>query len=132
MLIRRRVQCGHSPGREQTLLGGAALPTGAAISRIDANTNAAAHRDAAYVLNIQAAWEALDETERYTRWTRDLLSAMQPFSTGGVYVNFLSEDEGSDRIRAAYGDRYERLVMLKQRYDPTNLFHINQNIRPDG
>jgi FAD/FMN-containing dehydrogenase len=55
---------------------------------------------------------------------------MQPFSTGGVYVNFLG-NEGEDRVRAAYGgEKYERLVALKNKYDPTNLFRVNQNIKP--
>ena len=58
---------------------------------------------------------------------------MQPFSTGGVYVNYLGReaDEGTERIRAAYGDeKYRRLAALKNRYDPTNLFRLNQNIKP--
>ena len=55
---------------------------------------------------------------------------MQPYSTGGVYVNFLG-DEGEGRVRAAYDPgKYERLVALKKRYDPTNFFHLNQNIKP--
>ena len=54
---------------------------------------------------------------------------MQPFSSGGVYVNYLGE-EGEDRVKAAYGRNYERLVALKNKYDPTNLFRHNQNIRP--
>jgi len=85
---------------------------------------------APYVLNIQAAWEASEETDRYTQWAREFWEAMQPSSTGGVYVNFLSDDEGGDRVRAAYGDRYGRLVALKNQYDPTNLFRSNQNIKP--
>jgi hypothetical protein len=56
---------------------------------------------------------------------------MQPFSTGGVYVNFLSEDDGEDRVKAAYGaEKYERLVALKNKYDRTNFFRLNQNIKP--
>ena len=63
--------------------------------------------------------------------TRDFWTAMQPFSTGGVYVNFLSEDEGEDRVKAAYGAaNYERLVALKNKYDPTNFFRLNANIQP--
>jgi hypothetical protein len=120
----------HAPDETKPFSAALLFQLGGAISRTDANTNAAAHRDAAYVLNIQAAWEAPHETNRYIDWARDFWNAMQPFSTGGVYVNFLSEDEGGDRVRAAYGDRYARLVALKNRYDPTNLFHLNQNIKP--
>jgi FAD/FMN-containing dehydrogenase len=57
---------------------------------------------------------------------------MRPFSTGGVYVNLLSQDEGQERVVAAYGSNYERLVALKSKYDPTNLFRVNQNIKPGG
>jgi hypothetical protein len=120
----------HAPDETKPYSAALLFQLGGAISRIDANANAAAHRDAAYVLNIQAAWDAPEETDRYTTWAREFWEAMQPYSTGGVYVNFLSDDEGGDRVRAAYGDRYSRLVALKNQYDPTNLFRMNQNIKP--
>jgi FAD/FMN-containing dehydrogenase len=64
------------------------------------------------------------------QWTRDFEAAMRPHSTGGVYVNFLGE-EGADRIKAAYGPaKYARLAALKSKYDPTNFFRLNQNIKP--
>jgi hypothetical protein len=63
-------------------------------------------------------------------WTRDFWEAVRPYSTGRVYVNFLGE-EGQDRVRGAYGEaKYERLQVLKRKYDPTNFFRLNQNIRP--
>jgi FAD/FMN-containing dehydrogenase len=62
-------------------------------------------------------------------WARDLWNAMRPFSTGGVYANNLGE-EGADRVQAAYGENYPRLAALKSKYDPTNFFRLNQNIRP--
>ncbi len=55
---------------------------------------------------------------------------MRPFSSGGVYMNFLAADEGKERIRAAYSVDYDRLVALKNKYDPTNLFRVNQNVKP--
>ncbi len=68
--------------------------------------------------------------EAGTAWAQQFWSAMQPFSGGGVYVNFLS-NEGEDRVRAAYDEpTYERLTRLKAKYDPENFFHFNQNIRP--
>lgn len=105
---------------------------GGAISRKDATSTAASHREAAYVVNIQSSWVDPAEAPQHTQWTRDFWTAMRPFSTGGVYVNFLGEDEAKDhdRVRAAYGANYERLVALKNKYDPTNLFRVNQNIKP--
>lgn len=103
---------------------------GGAISRIDEHESAAGNRDATHVLNIQSAWENPAENDRHIAWTRELWKAMQPFSTEGVYVNFLSEGEGPDRIRAAYPNSYSRLEAIKKKYDPMNLFRMNQNIQP--
>jgi FAD/FMN-containing dehydrogenase len=64
-------------------------------------------------------------------WSRAFFEAAGPYASGGVYVSFMSEDE-SDRVAAAYGPNYERLARIKHRYDPDNLFHLNQNIRPAG
>jgi FAD/FMN-containing dehydrogenase len=73
------------------------------------------------------------EAAECVRWARDFWKAMQPYSTGSVYVNYLGDeaDEGAERIKAAYGpEKYRRLAALKNKYDPTNLFRLNQNIRP--
>jgi len=112
---------------------------GGAAARVDEMATAAGNRNANYVLNIATAWEnaaatsGVAENERYIQWTRDFWNDMQPFSTGGGYVNFLSADEGQDRVRAAYGaEKYARLAALKNRYDPANLFRLNQNIVPAG
>jgi FAD/FMN-containing dehydrogenase len=69
--------------------------------------------------------------EKITKWTKDYYDALHPFSAGGAYVNFMME-EGEDRIKATYGANYERLVEIKDKYDPKNLFRVNQNIRPTG
>ncbi len=91
---------------------------------------ALSHREAPWNFNINAMWENADEDDDHVRWAQDFFAAMQPYSTGGVYVNFLG-NEGADRVRAAYDPgKYERLVALKDRYDPTNFFRLNQNIRP--
>jgi FAD/FMN-containing dehydrogenase len=77
-----------------------------------------------------AAWTDAQEDDRHVAWSRDFYSAMLPLSHG-VYVNFMGMNEGEDRVRAAYGNEtYDRLVALKNRYDPTNLFRVNHNIRP--
>jgi FAD/FMN-containing dehydrogenase len=103
---------------------------GGAITRTAQNETAASHRQAAYVLNIASNWTEPGESDHHVEWTRNFWSSMRPFSTGGVYVNFLSQDEGEERVRAAYGASYDRLVTLKNKYDPTNLFCLNQNVRP--
>jgi FAD/FMN-containing dehydrogenase len=74
-------------------------------------------------------WTNPAESEQHIRWADELWRAMRPWSAGGVYVNYLG-NEGEERVRAAYGTCYERLVALKNRYDPTNLFRFNQNVKP--
>ena len=104
---------------------------GGAVSRVGGHETAFSHRDAAFSLIIQSHWLDAAESDKHIGWTRDFWKAMQQFSGGGVYVNFVSEDEGEDRVRAAYdAAKYERLVALKNKYDPTNLFRRNQNIKP--
>lgn len=103
-----------------------------AISRVSPHETAYVHRQAPFLLNINATWTDPHESAEQMAWAREFWAAMQPFSAGGVYVNFLSQ-EGEERVRAAY-DRstYERLVAVKNQYDPTNVFHLNQNIKPTG
>ena len=69
-------------------------------------------------------------TERCIAWARDTYAAMQPFMAAGRYVNYLADDESGDPVAAAYGPNYRRLQELKAKYDPSNFFHMNQNIRP--
>ena len=64
-----------------------------------------------------------------TRWTIDYFDALHPYSMGGAYVNFMM-DEGQERVQATYRENYDRLSQIKAKYDPTNLFHVNQNIQP--
>jgi FAD/FMN-containing dehydrogenase len=87
-------------------------------------------RDAAHDVNINAVWLEDDpEADRHVAWVRDTYAALEPHARGRAYLNFL-EDEGSDRVRAAYGGAYDRLQALKRRYDPTNVLRGNQNISP--
>jgi FAD/FMN-containing dehydrogenase len=101
---------------------------GGAAGRLPASATAYPHRDANFFMNVHARWESRQEDKACTAWARQVFDAMAPFATGGVYVNFMSEDE--ERARAAYGANYERLARLKTRYDPTNLFRMNQNVTP--
>jgi FAD/FMN-containing dehydrogenase len=102
---------------------------GGAVSRVPADATAYSHRDGQFVMNVHGRWEDPAKDAVCIGWARDLFRATAPFATGAVYVNFLTGEEG-DRIRAAYGRNYDRLVKLKNRYDRGNLFRVNQNIRP--
>jgi FAD/FMN-containing dehydrogenase len=86
-------------------------------------------RDAKYVMNVHGRWDDASEDARCIEWARAFFEASAPFALGSVYVNFLTQDE-SGRIGAAYGPNFERLVEVKTRYDPRNLFRHNQNIKP--
>jgi len=81
------------------------------------------------VMNVHGRWEDPADDERCIAWARDFFNASKPFASGGVYVNFLTADEG-DRVRDAYGQNYDRLAQVKRMYDPENLFSTNQNIKP--
>jgi len=100
-----------------------------AASRVNPAATAFPYRDEHYDFLILSQWADRSDSEENIRWTRAFFEAMQPFFESGVYVNNLGE-EGEDRIKEAYGAHYERLVALKDKYDPTNLFRLNQNIRP--
>jgi len=93
------------------------------------DATAYAHRDALFVMNVHCRWEDLADDKRCIAWARDYFNASTPFASGGVYVNFLTADEG-DRVRSAYGPNYDRLALVKRTYDPDNLFRMNQNIKP--
>jgi FAD/FMN-containing dehydrogenase len=102
---------------------------GGVANRVAPDATAYHHRDARYVLNVHSRWERADEDAACIAWARDFFRATEPFATGGVYVNFLTEDETA-RIGAAYGPNYARLAQIKRTYDPQNLFSTNQNIAP--
>jgi len=103
---------------------------GGAVSRMEPQATAYNYRDAQYNFLIVGIWPDAAEDERNIQWVRGLWQALQPFSTGNIYVNYES-DVGLDRVKAAYGTtKYERLVALKNAYDPTNFFRLNQNITP--
>jgi len=88
------------------------------------------YRDANWAQVIVGIDTDPDNGEKLSTWTREYWSALHPFSAGGAYVNFMM-DEGQDRVKAAYRDNYDRLSKIKSKYDPENLFKVNQNIRPN-
>jgi FAD/FMN-containing dehydrogenase len=105
---------------------------GGAMARVPAGDTALGDRSAPFLLSIDAVWEEPGETARNIEWTRGFWAAMRTFATGAAYTNFLPPLEaGDDLVRRSYGASYERLVELKRRYDPENLFRLNHNIDPD-
>jgi len=102
---------------------------GGAIERVSNAETAYANRDAPFAVNINGVAEERMNDGEIVDWTRRCFDALSPFSTGGVYVNFMG-NEGEERVRSAYGSAYDRLAQIKARYDPDNVFRVNQNIRP--
>jgi hypothetical protein len=103
---------------------------GGAVARVGEDDTAFSNRRAAFVYNAISTWTDPAEDQIHASTNRELVDAIQRFSSGGVYVNFLS-NEGAARVRAAYGEaKFERLAKLKATYDPGNLFRLNQNIPP--
>ena len=102
-----------------------------AYSRVGKTETAYFHRDLQYDLIILSGWTDPADTQRNTGWTRELFAIWEPHLAHAAYVNDLG-DEGEDRARSAYGDNYARLTTLKAKYDPTNLFRLNQNINPQA
>ena len=100
-----------------------------AAARVDRNATAFGLRDDQWDYDVISQWTDPDESADHVQWTREFWTAVEPFATGEVYVNHLDSEEAT-RIRAAYSQGYERLVALKNKYDPTNLFRLNQNIKP--
>jgi hypothetical protein len=112
-------------GRDDGRIG----QVGGAQGRVADDATAYQGRSANFLLNVHGRWSDASQDERGIAWCRELFEATAPFATGEAYVNFMTGEEG-DRVASAYGSNYDRLVEIKRRYDPTNLFRMNQNIRP--
>lgn len=104
---------------------------GGAVSRVAPDATAYGSREANFVMNVHCRWETPQEDKTCIAWARDFFKAAAPFASGSVYVNFLTAEE-TDRVAAAYGRNFGRLAQIKSKYDPANLFHVNQNIKPAG
>ncbi len=104
-------------------------PMGGAISRVDPSATAFAHRDVNFSLGIWAGWTDPSDDEKIIAWTRRFHEAMKPYATGGVYTNYLDDDD-DNRVKRAYGDNHDRLRKVKTKYDPDNFFRQNHNISP--
>jgi FAD/FMN-containing dehydrogenase len=105
------------------------IASGGAVNRVPADATAYPHRDVPYLVHIVGMWADPAEDARGISWARETWRALHPFSAGGVYQNFIS-DEDDTAAREAYGASYARLAAIKRQYDPTNVFHGNQNVTP--
>ncbi|GKZ12164.1 FAD-binding oxidoreductase [Haladaptatus sp. T7] len=102
---------------------------GGALNERDSDDGAVGNRDVRFVYGVAGMWEPDDpNAERFRQWVRDAWTRIRAFSTGGTYINFQTAEEGDERIRTTYGDNYDRLVEVKDTYDPDNLFRSNRNI----
>jgi FAD/FMN-containing dehydrogenase len=102
---------------------------GGAAARVAPDAMAFSRRDAEFIINVHTRWEQPADDARCVGWAREFFAAMAPHAMGSVYVNFMPEDE-ADRVPAAFGSNYARLAAIKAKYDPKNLFRMNQNIQP--
>jgi FAD/FMN-containing dehydrogenase len=98
-------------------------------NRVAVDATAYGNRDAKFVMNVHGRWEDSADDENCIAWAREFFKKSAPYASAGAYVNFMTEEE-SDRVAAAYGSNYDRLVQIKKKYDPENVFHLNQNIKP--
>jgi FAD/FMN-containing dehydrogenase len=124
-LLGRMVALGRSPGQIliESLHG--------AAKDADPSSGALGFRDAAFNISAMAGWQDPALDDQHIRWARETAVALEPWSVGGGYVNYMQADEPIERVRAAFGDQaFERLQTLKSRYDPNNVLHRNQNIPP--
>ena len=104
---------------------------GGAVKRTSAEASAFNGRQAAFLLNPEANWDDPADDAANISWVHDFIADMEQFSDGSRYLNFAGlQEEGEAMMRAAFGPQYERLVALKPKYDPTNLFRLNQNVSP--
>jgi FAD/FMN-containing dehydrogenase len=104
---------------------------GGAAARVPPEATAFGRRDAEFIMNVHTRWDDAADDRRCIAWARELFDAMAPHALGTVYVNFMPEDEQA-RVPSAFGPNYGLLAALKTKYDPTNLFRMNQNIQPSG
>jgi len=102
---------------------------GGKAAKVAPDAMAYGNRDANFVLNVHSRWDKNKDDKKCIDWARDFFTSSAPYATGGVYINFVTEDE-SDRISAAYGSNYKKLVRIKNKYDRKNLFRMNHNIKP--
>jgi hypothetical protein len=107
-------------------------PIDGAVHRVAQDATAWNARDASWSMVIAGIDPDPSRANALKTWGRAYWKAVHPFNLGGVYVNFMMDDEADDRLQATYGDNFKRLAAIKAKYDPKNLFRVNQNIKPAG
>ena len=125
-MIENFVAYGETIPTEQTEIACAQL--GGAINERPVDATAYPHREAAFTMNLHTQWEDPDRDEECIAWAREMHEAMTPHATGGVYANFVPEEVGDEQ--AAYRENYDRLVAVKNEWDPENVFRLNHNVEP--
>jgi hypothetical protein len=100
------------------------------LNRLKEDHSPVGNRDARFVLNLAGSWEHEENDQENIEWAREAWADMRGFSTGGTYINFLTKDEGPERIEAALSNGLQRLAEVKAKWDPENVFRTNRNIRP--
>jgi FAD/FMN-containing dehydrogenase len=106
-------------------------PIDGAASRVGKRDTAWNYRDAQWAQVMVGVDPDPANKEKIISWTKSYYDAVHPYSAGAAYVNFLMDDEGEERVKKTYGDNYQRLVEIKNKYDPDNFFRVNQNIKPN-
>ncbi len=129
MLERYRAHAAEIPSPHSAAI---LFQVGGAIDRLPADHSPVGNRDARFVLNLTSAWERAEDDGANVGWARAAWEDLRRFSTGGNYVNFLTEDESPERVAAALGGNLGRLAEVKAKWDPTNLFRANRNVVPRG
>jgi hypothetical protein len=127
---------------EKTIINAARIPSrhsmiflihiGGALNQLDEDYSPVGNRNAHFVYLILSSWENKVDDPLNIEWARSAWNDARSFSTGGTYLNFLSQDEGQDRVNAALGSGLLRLAQIKKRWDPENVFRTNRNIKPSG
>ena len=120
----------HAAKLPSALSGVHLYPIDGAVHQKSKDATAWGYRDAAWSLVIFGVDADPANGPALKQWARDYWTAVHPFNLDGAYANFMMDDEGEARVKAAYGANYDRLATVKKKYDPANLFHVNQNIRP--
>jgi hypothetical protein len=100
---------------------------GGAVQRVGAQDTAFASRNTPCMFSVDGVWDDPQDSERCIAWVRDVVASLQPYSSGGLYANFSGDQE---RAQTLYGPNHQRLAEIKSKYDPSNLFQLNQNVKP--